>query len=191
MLSNKTSSTKHFDAIMTMQFTRQGQAQWFPGNQKAKECRKKQQRLPNDEKNELSSKCIYSYKIIKEINNLNKRIIDYAEREQKSVESRKIKGGYTDPQTDEAAPPKQTPKAQSAPVSEEPRIIASNDNAAIVEALDADTRKIYELLPDGKAFTLDSVNADGADVGAIMTALTVLEISGLVESRPGGAYLKK
>jgi DNA processing protein len=107
------------------------------------------------------------------------------------VESRKIKGGLTDPQTDEAAPPKQTPKAQSAPVSEEPLIIASNDNAAIVEALDADTRKIYELLPDGKAFTLDSVNADGADVGAIMTALTVLEISGLVESRPGGAYLKK
>ena len=107
------------------------------------------------------------------------------------VESRKIKGGHTDPQTDEAAPPKQTPKAQSAPVSEEPLIIASSDNAAIVEALDADTRKIYELLPDGKAFTLDSVNADGADVGAIMTALTVLEISGLVESRPGGAYLKK
>ena len=107
------------------------------------------------------------------------------------VESRKIKGGHTDPQTDEAAPPKQTPMEPRAPVSEEPLIIASNDNAAIVEALDADTRKIYELLPDGKAFTLDSVNADGADVGAIMTALTVLEISGLVESRPGGAYLKK
>lgn len=107
------------------------------------------------------------------------------------VESRKIKGARTDPQNDEGAVPTQTPKAQSEPVSEEPLIIASNDNAAIVEALDADTRKIYELLPDGKAFTLDSVNADGADVGAIMTALTVLEISGLVESRPGGAYLKK
>lgn len=46
--------------------------------------------LSNNGKNELSSKCIYSYKLIKEINNLNKRIIDYAEREQKSVESRKI-----------------------------------------------------------------------------------------------------
>ena len=108
-----------------------------------------------------------------------------------ALNQEKIRVDQTIPRPAEAAPPKRIPRELRRPVSEEPLIIASNNNVAIVEALDADTRKIYELLPDGKAFTLDSVNADGADVGAIMTALTVLEISGLVESRPGGAYLKK
>ena len=109
------------------------------------------------------------------------------------VESRKIKGGYPKRRSDESAAPTQNIQEQSvpAPVSTEPVTDQSNDNAAIVAALDADTKKIYELLPDGKAFTPDAIKADGADVGAIMTALTVLEISGLVESRPGGAYLKK
>ena len=109
------------------------------------------------------------------------------------VESRKIKGGYLKRQNDESEAPTRRAQVKSAPapVSAEPVVIQSNDNAAIVSTLDADTRKIYELLPDGKAFTPDVIKADGADVGAIMTALTVLEISGLVESRPGGAYLKK
>lgn len=63
--------------------------------------------------------------------------------------------------------------------------------SAAVASLDDATRKIYELLPTGKAFTPDAVRTDDGDVGEVMTALTVLEISGLVESRPGGAYIKK
>ena len=109
------------------------------------------------------------------------------------VESRKIKGGRTRSQTDDVTPPSHNEQAQNdcVPAAAGPIAVQSNNNAAIVEALDADTRKIYELLPDGKAFTPDVVGTDVADVGAIMTALTVLEISGLIESRPGGAYLKK
>ena len=81
--------------------------------------------------------------------------------------------------------------SQSASVSAEPICAESNANAEAVATLDADIRKIYELLPDARAFTPDDVKLESGDVGQIMTALTVLEISGLVESRPGGVYLKK
>ncbi|MBE6142458.1 MAG: hypothetical protein E7177_00525 [Erysipelotrichaceae bacterium] len=46
--------------------------------------------LSNSEKKEIVDNCLYPYQIQKEINNSNKRIVEYSEREQKSVESRKI-----------------------------------------------------------------------------------------------------
>lgn len=46
--------------------------------------------LSNNEKLEINEKCIYPYQITKSINDVNKRIVDYSERELRSVESRKI-----------------------------------------------------------------------------------------------------
>ena len=44
----------------------------------------------NDNKVEINNNCIYPYQVIKSITNANKRILDYSERELKSVESKKI-----------------------------------------------------------------------------------------------------
>ena len=46
--------------------------------------------LSNNEKNEIVGKCLYPYQLTKAISTSNKRIIDYSEREVKSVESKKI-----------------------------------------------------------------------------------------------------
>lgn len=90
---------------------------------------------------------------------------------------------------------KTAPKTAPAPAAEADAVPEKNDGAAqlsaAVAALDDGTRRIYGLLPDGVAFTPDAVKTDSGDVGEVMTALTVLEISGLIESRPGGTYVKK
>lgn len=46
--------------------------------------------LSNNEKTEIVKDCLYPYQLTKEISTANKRIIDYSEREVKSVESKKI-----------------------------------------------------------------------------------------------------
>lgn len=46
--------------------------------------------LSNSEKNEIVDKCLYPYQIQKSINVANKRIVDYQDREEKSIEARKI-----------------------------------------------------------------------------------------------------
>lgn len=58
-----------------------------------------------------------------------------------------------------------------------------------LDALDENTRRIYGLLPDG-AFTPDALAAKGIAVYHAVTALTMLEICGLVTSLPGGMYKK-
>ena len=57
------------------------------------------------------------------------------------------------------------------------------------DTLDASTRKVYDALPDG-AFTADALASCGIPVYELMTALTMLEINGLIASLPGGAYKK-
>ena len=58
-----------------------------------------------------------------------------------------------------------------------------------LDALDASTRKVYDALPDG-TFTADALTSCGIPVYELMTALTMLEINGLIASLPGGAYKK-
>lgn len=57
-------------------------------------------------------------------------------------------------------------------------------------SLENDTFRIYEMLPDGVSFTPDVLTEKGVSVNQAMTALTLLEISGLVISLPGGVYKK-
>lgn len=72
--------------------------------------------------------------------------------------------------------------------------VPTDTNAAakqeLLSSLDSDTRKVYEILPDGVSFAPDVLTESGINVSQIMTALTVLEISGLVTSLPGGVYKK-
>ena len=51
--------------------------------------------------------------------------------------------------------------------------------------------KRYESLPVGRAVSADALTVDGVGIGDIITALTMLEISGLAESLPGGLYVRK
>jgi hypothetical protein len=46
-------------------------------------------------------------------------------------------------------------------------------------------------MPLDRAVTADTLNAEGVDIGQIMTAFTMLEVSGLVQSLPGGMYMRK
>ena len=75
---------------------------------------------------------------------------------------------------------------EKASKKEEPH---SSPSSGALDALDDTTRRIYELLPEG-TFTTDDVAAKGVAVYHALTALTMLEISGLVTSVPGGMFKK-
>ena len=71
-----------------------------------------------------------------------------------------------------------------------PEVERDADNTA-VESLDAVTRRILEALPCDKAVSIDKLSLDGISVTETITALTMLEIYGLVASLPGGLYIRK
>ena len=54
--------------------------------------------------------------------------------------------------------------------------------------LDDASRAIWEAMPKDRAVPSDSLLLPGLTVGDVMTALTMLELSGLVSSLPGGLY---
>lgn len=64
-------------------------------------------------------------------------------------------------------------------------------SAELVSTLDPVTRRIFEALPQGKAVSADAVVGDGVSVSDAITALTMLELYGLVSSLPGGFYIRK
>ena len=64
-------------------------------------------------------------------------------------------------------------------------------SAQLISGLDEISRRVYESLPVGRAVSADALTVDGAGIGDIITALTMLEISGLAESLPGGLYVRK
>ena len=61
----------------------------------------------------------------------------------------------------------------------------------IIASLDRVSQKVYEYMPSDKSsVTADVIAACGIDVGDVITALTMLELAGLVSSLPGGAYVR-
>lgn len=61
----------------------------------------------------------------------------------------------------------------------------------VLSSLSERERKIFTEMPIDRAISIDRLGALGFSVGDIMTAMTILEIRGLVTSLPGGLYLKK
>ena len=76
----------------------------------------------------------------------------------------------------------ETPRTQSE---------AEPSNAALIASLDTNTRRILESLPLDKAISIDKIVLDGIGVTELITALTMLEIEGLVASLPGGLFIRK
>ncbi len=89
---------------------------------------------------------------------------------------------------------RQTPAEPEAAVSAESVQKSENSEAnnkkdtAIIASLDAGVRRVYEALPTEGAFSPDAVVGEALGVGEVITALTILEINGLVASLPGGMF---
>ena len=66
-----------------------------------------------------------------------------------------------------------------------------DDSAKIVEKLNEKQRKIFDEMPLDRAVTVDYLTKTGFALGEVISALTVLEIKGLVSSLPGALYIRK
>ena len=73
-----------------------------------------------------------------------------------------------------------------------PRASAKEDGSKVLLAsLDASTRRVFEGMPTDRAVSPDALIFDGMGIGEVITSLTLLELSGLVSSLPGGVYIKR
>ena len=67
----------------------------------------------------------------------------------------------------------------------------ADDSAKILDTLDEATKRVFESLPIDKAVSIDALSALGIETGVAVTALTMLELCGLITSLPGGLYVRK
>ena len=69
---------------------------------------------------------------------------------------------------------------------------AKTDNSAeILASLDTVTQRVFSLMPIDRAVAPDEFVSSGVGIAEAITALTMLELSGLCESLPGGTYIRK
>lgn len=66
-----------------------------------------------------------------------------------------------------------------------------DDSAAALAKLSEKQRKIFDEMPLDRAVTVDYLTKTGFALGEVISALTVLEIKGLVSSLPGALYIRK
>ena len=70
----------------------------------------------------------------------------------------------------------------------------TEDNAVNLEELgipfDENAKKIYEYMEIGKPYSIDNLVELGIDINKVVSSLTILEISSLVSSLPGGFFEK-
>lgn len=88
----------------------------------------------------------------------------------------------------------ETEKTEEATEAQSARVEIRAENTideSVLATLDVKTREIYSLIPDGKVFVPDDIASRGVDIRDVITSLTLLEISGLINSQPGGAYKKQ
>ena len=101
-------------------------------------------------------------------------------KEQLSRESKPKKESRKKPK--EAAAPS-TPETQQKP--------AGDNSQKIIESLSERQREIFNEMPMDKPVTVDYFTKSGFTMGEVMSALTILEIKGLVSSLPGALYIRK
>ena len=76
--------------------------------------------------------------------------------------------------------------------SPQPVVKAKGDSSAeVLASLDEKHRALFAEIPDDRAVTVDALAKLGYSIGEIMTAMTMLELKGLVSSLPGGLYIKR
>ena len=120
--------------------------------------------------------CARSYKIASADERPHSEHIE-KEKEKNNTSSQRAYNEKTEEVKEEA--PKETRKE------------ASSHDDSVLEGLDTGVRKIFEEMPIETAVSPDQLVGDGADVSDVITALTFLELCGLVSSLPGGLYIRK
>lgn len=88
------------------------------------------------------------------------------------------------------------PQFEEAPMLKKDISLAENKeeavkSAEILESLDKKYSDVYASVPVGKAVSLADICACGYDSRTVMSALTTLELKGLVKILPGGLYSRK
>ena len=86
---------------------------------------------------------------------------------------------------------KRTAKAEAQRQTEIPAPRESDSSEKLVEGMDENCRKVFFAMPMDRAVSPDGFEVEGVSIGDVITALTMLEISGLVQSLPGGMYIRK
>ena len=81
------------------------------------------------------------------------------------------------------------PKAEKPTPPSEPRVGDASEK--ILETLPEVQRKLFEALPLDHAVAVDYLVKAGFSMSDIMSAMTMLEIKGLVVALPGGLYSRK
>ncbi|MBR2387490.1 MAG: DNA-processing protein DprA [Clostridia bacterium] len=61
----------------------------------------------------------------------------------------------------------------------------------LLAGLDETAKKVFAQMPIDTAVSPDALIVEGCDIGDVITALTMLELCGLVTSLPGGLYVRK
>ncbi len=72
-----------------------------------------------------------------------------------------------------------------------PAKTSSDSSDMALESLDPLTKRVFLLMPLDRAASPDEFITDGVGIAEAITALTMLEINGLVSSLPGGKYIRK
>ncbi len=68
---------------------------------------------------------------------------------------------------------------------------AVKEEAEQLPTMDATTRRVFEAMPKQRPIGPDGIVLEGVSTTEIITALTMLEIQGLIEPLPGGLYARK
>lgn len=91
--------------------------------------------------------------------------------------------------TVEKIPEQQAHKPET---EESKREMGAGDNSAkVLETLTEKQRKVFDEMPLDRAVTVDYLTKTGFKLGEVMSALTILEVKGLVSSLPGALYIRK
>jgi DNA processing protein len=68
---------------------------------------------------------------------------------------------------------------------------AGDNSAEVLASLDEKYRKLFAEIPVDRAIPIDALARLGYSIGEIMSAMTILEVKGLVSSLPGGLYIRR
>ena len=100
--------------------------------------------------------------------------------------------------SEEASKPTEKPrtakkieKKEENTAAEAETVTKAPERESVADKLDEKTRAVYLALKEGEPTRLEELLTCGLSTAQIMAALTILEIRGLAEQRPGGAYMKK
>lgn len=85
---------------------------------------------------------------------------------------------------------KKKPRKESAPTEKPDKAKTSDGSSEAYKTLSPELRAVYDRIPSDVAVSIDRLTGDGLGVGDVISALTLLEIEGLVTSLPGGLYSK-